>query len=103
MAQWKRVCRADEVPADGMKAFAIDGVDILVVHTPRGFVAYQGMCPHEAVRLEDGVHDGAVLTCLEHMWQFDLGTGAPLGDAEVGLKGYPLKEERGELFVTLDG
>jgi nitrite reductase/ring-hydroxylating ferredoxin subunit len=37
------------------------------------------------------------------MWQFDLATGAPMGDAEVGLKGYPLKQERGELYVQLEG
>ena len=55
----------------------------------------------EAVPLEQGIHDGSVLTCLEHMWQFDLRTGAPLGDAETGLKGYPLKQEQGELFVEV--
>ena len=37
------------------------------------------------------------------MWQFDLRTGAPMGDAQEGLKGYPLKEEHGELYVSLSG
>ena len=35
------------------------------------------------------MHDGSVLTCLEHMWQFDIHTGAPLGDAQEGLKRLP--------------
>jgi nitrite reductase/ring-hydroxylating ferredoxin subunit len=35
------------------------------------------------------------------MWQFDLQTGAPMGDAEVGLTGYPLKEEGGDLYIEL--
>ena len=100
---WKKVCRSDEVPANGMKEFSVDGTSVLVAHTGDAFVAYQAMCPHEAVPLADGVHDGCTLTCLEHMWQFDLKTGAPMGDAEVGLKGYPLKEERGELYVQLEG
>src|SRR2546430_6671507 len=100
---WKRVCRSDEVPANGMKAFPVDGVDVLIVHTGEAFVAYQALCPHEAVALEQGVHDGSVLTCLEHMWQFDVRTGAPIGDAETGLTGYRLKEERGELYVALEG
>jgi nitrite reductase/ring-hydroxylating ferredoxin subunit len=47
------------------------------------------------------MHDGSVLTCLEHMWQFDLRTGAPLGDALEGLRGYPLREEAGLLYVAL--
>ena len=100
---WKRVCGASEVPANGMKEFPVGGLNVLIVNTGAGFVAYQALCPHEAVRLEDGVHDGSILTCLEHMWQFDIHTGAPLGDAETGLKGYRLKEERGELYVSLEG
>jgi toluene monooxygenase system ferredoxin subunit len=100
---WTRVCGAADVPANGMKEFAVDGVNVLIVNTGDGFAAYQALCPHEAVPLEAGVHDGSILTCLEHTWQFDLRTGAPLGDAEVGLKGYRLKEERGDLYVGLDG
>jgi toluene monooxygenase system ferredoxin subunit len=99
--EWTRVCRADEVPASGMKEFAVDGTSILVVHTGTELVAFQAMCPHEAVPLEQGVHDGCILTCLEHTWQFDLKTGAPVGDAEEGLKAYPLKTEGDELYVAL--
>src|SRR5262245_11771654 len=98
---WKRVCAAKEVPADGMKEFPVDGVSVLIVNAGNTFVAYQALCPHEAVPLEQGIHDGCVLTCLEHMWQFDVRTGAPMGDAQEGLKAYPLKEERGELYVEL--
>src|SRR5207247_1467239 len=79
---WTRVCRADDVPASGMKEFAVGGTSVLIVHTGDAFVAFQAMCPHEAVPLEQGIHDGCVLTCLEHTWQFDLKTGAPVGEAE---------------------
>jgi nitrite reductase/ring-hydroxylating ferredoxin subunit/(2Fe-2S) ferredoxin len=98
---WKRVCRADEVPANGMKQFSVDGTDLLILNAGDLYAAYQAMCPHEAYALADGVHDGSVLTCLEHMWQFDVRTGAPMGDAECGLKSYRLKEERGDLFVEV--
>ena len=81
----------------------MDGVSVLVVHTGEAFVAFQSLCPHEAIPLEAGIHDGCTLTCLEHMWQFDLRTGAPMGDAAEGLTGYPLKEERGDLYVALGG
>jgi nitrite reductase/ring-hydroxylating ferredoxin subunit/(2Fe-2S) ferredoxin len=100
---WKRVCRVEDVPATGMKEFAVGGTSVLVAHTGDAFVAFQAMCPHEAIPLEQGIHDGCVLTCLEHMWQFDLRTGAPQGDAEEGLKRYELREERGELYVALEG
>ena len=100
---WTRLCRTDEVPANGMKEFTAGGTCVLVAHTGDAYVAWQAMCPHEAIPLEQGIHDGCVLTCLEHMWQFDLKTGAPMGDAESTLAGYPLKEDRGELYVRLGG
>ncbi len=100
-ASWKRVAKTADVPANGLKQFAVDGTDVLVVHTGEGFVAFQALCPHEAVPLEQGVHDGGTLTCLEHMWQFDLKTGAPLGDALEGLRGYRIKEEQGDLYIAL--
>ena len=98
---WKRVCQLDEVPADGMKQFTVDGADILLVRAGDSTFAYQALCPHEAVPLEQGIHDGSVLTCLEHLWQFDLRTGAPRGDAECGLQAYPLREEQGTLYVEI--
>ena len=100
---WKRVCAAADVPANGMKEFAVNGTSVLVVNTGDAFAAFQALCPHEAVPLESGVCDGSILTCLEHLWQFDLRTGAPMGDAQEGLKGYPIKEERGELYVGIEG
>ena len=103
-AGWKRVCHVDEVPADGMKEFKVNGTSVLIVHAGGSFAAFQAMCPHEAIPLADGLCDGSVITCLEHMWQFDAHTGAPVGDdAERGLKTYPLRQERDELYVTLEG
>ena len=99
---WKRVAPTVDVPANGMKEFSVEGVNVLVVHTGDAYVAFQALCPHEAIPLEQGIHDGAALTCLEHMWQLDIRTGAPLGDALEGLRRYPLKDERGELYVALE-
>ena len=98
---WKRACRRDEVPANGMKQVAVDGTDVLLIDTGDAVYACQAMCPHEAVPLEQGVHDGAALTCLEHLWQFDIKTGAPMGDAECGLTMYPVKDEGGTLYVEV--
>lgn len=100
-AAWKPVGPAAEVPANGMKEFSVGGINVLIVHTGDAYVAVQALCPHETIPLEQGIHDGAVLTCLEHMWQFDIRTGAPLGEALEGLRSYPLKEEGGALYIAL--
>jgi toluene monooxygenase system ferredoxin subunit len=100
---WKRLCRRDDVPQDGMKECQVEaGPRILIVNAGTECFAYQAECPHEAVPLADGMHDGSVLTCLEHLWQFDVRTGAPLGDAESGLAGYRIKQEDGALHVWID-
>ena len=100
---WKRVCDTSAVAAGGMKQFDVaDGPPILIVNADGEFFAYQAYCPHEQVKLEDGVHDGSILTCLEHMWQFDVRTGAPVADANCGLEGYRLKDEGGALHVWIE-
>ena len=100
---WRTVCRRDEVPENGMKEFSVDdALKVLIVNAGGEYFAYQAECPHEAVPLEQGIHDGSVLTCLEHLWQFDLRSGTPLGDAERGLCGYRLKDEDGTLHVWLE-
>ncbi len=100
---WRKVCRVDEVPDNGMKEFTVEGASrILIVRTGTEYFAYQAECPHQAFPLEQGIHDGSVLTCLEHLWQFDVRTGAPLGDAEAGLSGYRLKEDGGTLCVWIE-
>jgi toluene monooxygenase system ferredoxin subunit len=100
---WKRVCDQGAVAPGGLKQFDLGGgPSILIVNAEGTYYAYQAYCPHEAYKLEDGVHDGSVLTCLEHMWQFDVATGAPLADAETGLETYRLKEEDGALHVWIE-
>jgi nitrite reductase/ring-hydroxylating ferredoxin subunit len=60
---WKRVCDRGAVPDGGMKQFELDtGLPILIVNAGGEFFAYQAFCPHEQVKLEDGVHDGSILT-----------------------------------------
>ena len=100
---WKRACRPDEVPANGLKQVAIEGgPPIVIASAGEEFFACQGFCPHTEVPLEEGIHDGSVLTCLEHLWQFDLRTGAAMGDAEAPLTTYRLKHENGELYVWVE-
>lgn len=100
---WKRACPAADVPAKGLKEVAVEGGPAMVIANAGGeFFACQAFCPHTDVPLADGIHDGTVLTCLEHMWQFDLRTGAALGDAEAPVATYKLKEENGDLYVWVE-
>lgn len=96
-----RLCRADECPKNGMRAFeAPDGLKVLVAHAGDRYFAYQAMCPHMEVPLEEGFYDGAVITCHQHLWQWNVWTGAPIGLAEAPLERYELLEAEGVLYVV---
>ena len=84
-----------------MKAFEAEGgLKVLVANTGDAYYAYQAMCPHMDVALEEGFYDGSVITCHQHLWQWDVRTGAPLGIAEASLERYEVTEEDGALYVV---
>jgi toluene monooxygenase system ferredoxin subunit len=99
---WKRLCPVVDVPAGGMKTFHVEGVGVLVVDLGDQLVAVQSLCPHESIPLDRGVVEGPTITCLEHLWQFDVRSGAPQGAATEGLRTFALRNEDGDLFVALE-
>lgn len=98
------VCRIEDCPRDGLKAFAVEGGPTVLVATSGDEVyGFQAMCPHMDVALEEGFYDGAVITCHQHLWQWDVRTGAPLGQAEAPLQHYELRQEDGALYMIAPG
>ena len=81
------VCKAADVPQNGLKECAVEGGLKLVVANADGeFFGYQAMCPHQDVPLCEALFDGSTLTCHMHLWQWDIRTGAALGIAEAPLQ-----------------
>ena len=96
-----RVCRAEEIPYNEMRAFTLaNGGQVLVLNCGGEFFAYQATCPHQDVALCDGMFDGRVLTCHQHLWQWDARTGKPLGLAEVPLEKYEIRVEEGTVNLS---
>ena len=79
-----------ETPAGPVAVFLVDGRPHAVANA----------CPHEGNPLVEGEVAGGVLTCVFHLWRFDLETGACLvGDAPVAR--YDAKLEDGEIVVRV--
>jgi len=76
------------------------GLKLLVVNAGDDYFAYQAMCPHQDVALCEGLYDGSVLTCHQHLWQWDIRTGAPIGLAEAPLEGYPVQVDGDSIYVV---
>jgi toluene monooxygenase system ferredoxin subunit len=95
-----RICKASDVPAAGMKCYdTAEGRKVLILNSGESFHAYQGLCPHQDVCLDEGFFDGSTLTCHQHLWQWDVKTGEPLGLAEAPLERYEVAQEDGQLFL----
>ena len=90
------ICKTADVPANSIKQFG----NICVVNAGDRFFACQASCPHEGVALCEGVFDGEVLTCLEHLWQWSLrDNGEPRGLAEKALEMHEVEVEGDSVFL----
>ena len=100
----KMICRMADIPANGLKECEAEGgLKLLVANSGNEYFAVQAMCPHQDVALCEGLFDGSVLTCHQHLWQWDIRTGAPMGLAEAPLQRYDVTVEGGVIYVGLQG
>jgi len=96
----KIVCRKSDVPANGLKECEGEGgVKVVIANSGNEYFACQALCPHEDIPLCEGIFDGSVLTCHQHLWQWDIRTGAPQGVAEKPLQRFEVKVEGDEIVV----
>ncbi len=94
------LCNTNEVPEDGMKQFELDdGTKVIVLRSGDEFYAYDAMCPHQEVELCEGFYDGCVLTCHQHLWQWDVKTGDMMGLAEAPLTSVAMELDGEDLYV----
>jgi toluene monooxygenase system ferredoxin subunit len=96
----KMICRTSEVPENGLKECEGDGgLKLLIANSGSDYFAVQAICPHQEVALCEGMYDGTVLTCHQHLWQWDIRTGAPMGIAEAPLERYEVTVEGDAIYV----
>ena len=98
--QRKAICKIAEIPVNGLKQVEIAERKLCVINAGDRFFACQAACPHEGVALCDGVFDGEVLTCLEHLWQWSLREGGtPRGLAERPLEMYAVEVDGDAVYL----
>ncbi|WP_082401252.1 Rieske 2Fe-2S domain-containing protein [Achromobacter aegrifaciens] len=96
----KFICQVADVPDGGMKTFDLEGQRrILLLSSDSSIYACQSVCPHQDVCLDEGLFDGQLLTCHQHLWQWDVSTGDPVGLAEAPLETYKVEIEEGRVYI----
>ncbi len=103
--RWIDVLPLGELWEGDLAGFDLEGEQLLVVHHLDGSVrAFQGMCPHQEVLLEDGDwnEESGVLVCSGHRWEFDLFTGDGINPDDCRLKEYPVRIDQDRILVGLE-
>jgi toluene monooxygenase system ferredoxin subunit len=101
--EWKRVCRAADVAEGLTEAEIAAGTSVLLMRSGEAVYACQAVCPHLDTLLAEGMWDGTVLTCHQHLWQWNVAEGGePMGLAELPLTTYEVKQEDGDVYVRCE-
>lgn len=102
--RWHRVAGIDELPVGTMRAFVIEGREVVVCHGRDGWFALDNTCSHAFARLCEGRLRGYRLICPLHGASFDIRDGGVLGaPATAPLSVHRLRFVDGQVEVALGG
>ena len=102
VAKWKAVCDFKSIEHESLSEFIVDGIEVVVTRVGDEHFVYPLFCPHMDEPLSNGMCDGVTVTCIFHLWQWDMRTGKSTGEAEKDLLIYPSKVEDGNLMVNVE-
>ncbi len=102
MAEWVRLCAAQEAPKSGevMEAEA-NGVAICLANVDGRLAALDNICPHRQGPLGGGWLEGEAVVCPWHSWAFNTTTGEAEPPERARVAVFPVKIEGADLLVNL--
>ena len=86
--QWHETMHIDDLWEGDMAPVEVDGTKVLLVNVDGDVKAYLNRCPHQAWALDEGDFDGQTLTCIRHMWTFDVADGKGINPDDECLKAF---------------
>jgi toluene monooxygenase system ferredoxin subunit len=79
------------------------GLKVLIASSGDEYFACQATCPHQDVSLAEGLFDGSVLTCHQHLWQWNIRSGSPIGLAEMPLDCFKVEVDNDSIYIDTPG
>ncbi len=100
---WHQVFSYDDLWEGEMTAVDVQGKKVLLINNDGDVHAYQDRCPHQNWPLHNGDFSNGVLTCVQHLWQFDVTTGKGVNPSTCQLLKYPCKVDGdGHIHVCVE-
>lgn len=102
MSEWLPVCPLDEIPKLGARVVKSAHGDIAVFRNSEDEVfALRDQCPHKGGPLSQGIVFGRKVSCPLHQWVVCLDSGAAVAPDEGCARSFPVKIERGTVYLNL--
>lgn len=104
----KVICKASDLPSDGVHPIDVDGFPVLIIKQDAGFTAFVNACPHQYLPLDykgDNLlsSDGKIIRCTNHSAGFDIKTGKGVEGLGLGcsLDVMPITQNvNGEILIS---
>jgi nitrite reductase (NADH) small subunit/3-phenylpropionate/trans-cinnamate dioxygenase ferredoxin subunit len=101
MAEFRNVCRVDEVVEGEGKTVAVGNKLIALFRVNGDYYAIDDTCLHMGASLSDGHVEDGIVTCPWHAWRFRLCDGAWADNPRIKLGCYPVRVEGGHIQVQV--
>jgi len=104
MAEWKPLCRVDDIPVLGARRVVrTHAPDVAVFRTAADKVfALLDRCPHKGGPLSQGIVFGESVACPLHNWTIGLADGCAAAPDEGCAQRFRVKVENGVVSLDLD-
>lgn len=91
--EYIEVGRISDITEGSMKAYTVQGREILVSSYNGKYYAIDGKCTHRGGDLSKGKLEGKIVTCPLHGSKFDVTTGGNLSGPKIGIIKIKTKDE----------
>jgi toluene monooxygenase system ferredoxin subunit len=101
---WTSLGSLDDLWEGDIRGVQVDGQELIVLRLDGGELrAYQGICPHQEQRLDEGEFDEGKIICFGHLWEFDAATGKGINPNGCTLARYPVEVVDDDVRVSTAG
>jgi 3-phenylpropionate/trans-cinnamate dioxygenase ferredoxin subunit len=102
MAEAHFAAPAAEIPSGTARRVVVAGTEILICNVDGHFYAIEDVCTHDGAPLDQGLLEGARITCPRHGAMFDVTTGEVLAlPAVMPLPTFPVETRDGDVYVVV--
>jgi 3-phenylpropionate/trans-cinnamate dioxygenase ferredoxin component len=101
MSEYITVAEASQVPADRGLSVRIGDRAFGLFNIAGEIYALDGQCPHRGGPLGEGMTEHGHVYCPLHGWEFDVKTGACLGNPEKRARCFPTRVVDGKVQICV--